>query len=187
MKSYFKAIHSSGTVHLRASQSGRPYAWAEVGARVNHVSFASKRPGKLSKYAGADAEIVPVETITVAEYNQLLKANKNGCSTVFLGKTYKHTDSVQKARAVCAVGIHYPYKETKVKLKALDPADKYSVDAWARHPEGFWMNVNNESTRVHFYSNRSQAEEIAQRYKKVVDGDWSHCPDIVEILDVVQA
>jgi hypothetical protein len=184
MKSYFKAVHSTGTVHLRASQAGRPYAWAEVGSKLNCVAFASKRPGKLSKYAPADAEIVPAEEITVTEYNLLLKANKVGCSVVFRGKKYSHTDNIQQDRTVCALCLHFPHHENKVPLAPRDESQDWSVQCWTEHPEGYWVNVSKEHVSVWFFSSKEEAQKVAQRYESM-DAAYQ-TPDVVEVLDVLQ-
>lgn len=180
-KTYFKAIHSSGTIHLRASVSGRPYAWAIAGKRLaGCASFASKRPGPL-KPGDLDngLEIVPAHTITKEEYATLEKANKNFCSVTFRGKKYTHSDHVDQPRSTHAVCVHRDASEYR---EVLTPQHHKSYHE--RHPEGFFMVQVRASTCVWFGS-EEDCRSVHVRYQNE-HNTGPHAYSVVELVEVKQ-
>lgn len=155
---YFKATHSTGTVHLRSTNGNGAYKFAVVGPRAaSSASFSSRRElaareaEKQLQYR-SDIEVVPAVEIERAEYNDLLKASSLKYLVTFRGK--KFTKSVKLgARAIThAVGVYRAEKEERVELNAeMHPS-------WLeRYPEGFYIRQDREIFSVEWFSSEDFA------------------------------
>jgi hypothetical protein len=106
-KTYYRAVHSTGRVHIRASE--RPYSHAVVGPRPGANRFcgrfdlAQKVLGE--KYLFDGAEVVRAEEITAKEFAQLGRANKRKFAVEFMGKTFTHTVDSASTAPLFAVGF----------------------------------------------------------------------------------
>jgi hypothetical protein len=160
-KSYFKATHSNGTIHLRASISGRPYAFAVVPTKLSRgASFASKRPGSLDQYQSQDgSEIVVAHEITKEEYNKLEKANKTFCTVTFRGKKYSNSDYVDQPRSTHAVCVHRDAGEVKVTL-----TPEHHASYHAKYPEGFYTHGVTANTSV-WFGTEEHCRSVFARYQ----------------------
>lgn len=114
MNHYFKAVHSTGRVHTRAT-SGMAYAWACVGARLNSATFHARQDLAVAEQRrrlqrDETLEVVPAVEIPKAEHAATVKAGKAAFKVTYMGKTYTKTCSVESTRPyVCAIGYDQPY------------------------------------------------------------------------------
>lgn len=155
-KTYFKATHSNGTIHLRASISGRPYIYAVAGPKLGGIAFSSSR-----SRAEADAvktgdgyEAVPAFEISAAEFAALNKANKVFCSVTFRGKKYSHSDNIDRTPAEFAVAVYRAPNERRITL-----TPEHHKSWHEKHPEGFYIAKDSGQLGV-WFGNREFAERV---------------------------
>ena len=163
-KTYFKAIHSNGTTHLRASISGRPYIYAVAGPRLGGIAFSSSRSRAESdaKTTGNGYEAVPAIEISATEYAALDKANKVFCSVVFRGKKYTHADNIDRTPAEFALGVYRAPREIRIDL-----TPEHHKGYHEKHPEGFYIQKDSGYQSVYFGSRQYVDSCKPQNYDQV--------------------
>jgi hypothetical protein len=178
-KFFNKAVHSSGLVHLRAGT--RHFHFASVGPKSGLATYSSRRDlaareqARLTQwYSGI--EVVPVEQITKAEYNALLKAGKRKVTVTFRGKVFTASRPADVAPYTHALGYFKPAHEVRIDVTPGSPAHE-------RHPEGFYMLTHPERFGVWWYSSAERAEQEKAR----LSTDWNVAAHAYEVLEVLVA
>lgn len=160
-KFYYKAVHSSGAVHLRASASTGGYKFCVANSHLSSASFSSrldlaqKEQSQRAKY-GTLAEILPAVEITSAEHAQLTKANQISSTVTFRGKKFSKSRTVSEQAIVAIVGL---YKAACEKRFPLD--ENASAQARALWPDGFSVYQEREYFQVHAYCDLARAQKEA--------------------------
>ncbi len=162
---YFKATHSNGTVHLRATNGTGAYKFAVVGPRVaSDASFSSRLDlaRRELERRSTPSEVVPAIEIQRAEYNALNNANKVKCAVTYRGKKFTQTRKVGLLPVTHALGYYRAEREVRVELNAdMHPS-------WLeRYPEGFYIRKDREEFRVQWFTREDWAlktlKDIAER------------------------
>ena len=181
-KTYFKAVHSNGTIHLRASVSGRAYAFAIVREKLAMcASFASKRPKTLdASQLAFGLEIVEAHIISQKEFAAIEKTNKTFCSVIFKGKKFTSSTHSDQARETHAVGLFREAKEVRVEL-----TPKHHQSYHTKYPEGFYMDQVPQDHRVWFGTEEYIRKEYLRYFSQAFNrGAYGY--DVIELLDVTQ-
>jgi hypothetical protein len=170
-KTFYKAVHSSGTVHLRASSAGGShYKFCVAGKGFDSASYCSrpdlaqKERDKQAKWGHAP-EILPVVEISSIEHAALTRANQVTTTVVYRGKKFTTSRTIQQPPIVAVVGIYKAAYETRHELR-----ENASEAERARFPDGFWINKQSEQFHIHTHYNldcakKTVAERITQGYE----------------------
>ena len=158
---YFKAVHSTGAVHLRSTNGTGAYKFAVVRARTaggasfsSRIDLARREAERLARWY-ADAEVVPAVEIEKAEYNALLKAGAIKRTVTFRGKKFAKSAKLDSACVPThAVGYFRPAQEARVEIGA-----DWHPSFHEKHPEGFFMRQDREEFGVHWYTSAERAQE----------------------------
>lgn len=185
MNLYFKATHSSGRVHTRAT-SGTPYTWACVGAGRNSATFHTRQDlarAEQSRRMQWDPtlEVTAAVVIEKSEHTATVKASKASFKVVYLGKTYTKTCSVESTRPyVCAVGYDQPEHKQwiarTVNQETLDHTKKFNTARYEQLLEqnraGGYELVTRAQRGVFWFTSREEAEQyLAQRREHQLRAD----------------
>lgn len=168
-KTFYKATHSNGTVHLRASSSARIYAFAVVGKKINDVSFSAKRPAGLGLYdLQCGRETVVAHAISSTEYAALDKANKCTYQVTFRGKKITKSFKGDGAQPIAAIGFFALVSEQRIDLGP-DASDF----AKSRSPEGFYMMRHPESCYIYWCTTQASLDEALSRKDKAAYREYT--------------
>ena len=164
-KTFYKAVHSSGTVHLRASSAGGShYKFCVASKGFDSASYCSrsdlaqKERDKQAKW-GYTPEMLPVVEITSIEHAALTRANTVTSAVVFRGKKFTTSRSIQSTPIVAVVGYYRAEYETRHEL-----GEDASAVQRARHPEGFWVNKYPEQFGITAHHDLVRAQERAANF-----------------------
>lgn len=162
-KRFFAARHSSGSVHLRATNGTGDYKFAVVrtkastGANFSSRRDLAEREAERQRHWYADVEVVPCVEIDRPEYNALLKAGVIKQAVTFRGKKFTKTTKLDSAWVPShAVGIYRAAHEVRVEIGA-----DWHQSWHEKHPEGFYMAKYREDFSVCWYCNEEDAHRVA--------------------------
>jgi hypothetical protein len=165
---YFKATHSNGTVHLRATNGTGAYKFAVVGPRASlNASFSSRRElavRQLEKdlHHWSNLEVVPAIEIERAEYNALNSANKIKYAVTFRGKKHTTTSKIGAPMLTHAVGYFRPAQEVRIEI-----LPSWHASWHEKHPEGFYMRKDREELHVSWFTREDWAMKTAKEYPEM--------------------